>query len=131
MLFCGHEQITYTCTDTRLLTKVRFWGCMTHCVFYSDRLCIVFGWDTKTGSLTSSSSMWPLSIAQRRSPVGPSVEFLLPVQVKSITEKSCCSSPGVSSSWPTSSLSIVFPRNGRLEIGWQLVRLLHEELNRK
>lgn len=56
-------------------------------VFYSYREHIMFGWDTKTGSLTSSTSMWPLSIAQRRSPVGCSVEFPLPVQVKGIIEK--------------------------------------------
>lgn len=47
----------------------------------------MFGWDTKSGSLTSSTSMGPLSIAQRRSPVGSSVEFPLPVQVKGIIEK--------------------------------------------
>lgn len=78
----------------------------------------MFGWDTKTGSLTSSTSMGPLSIAQRRSPVGSSVEFPLPVQVKDIIKKRCCCSPGVSFSWQTSALSIVFPRNGRFETEW-------------
>ena len=79
----------------------------------------MFGWNTKTGSLTSSMSMWPLSIAQRRSPVGPSAEFPLPVQVKNIIEKRCRWSPGASLHWPTSAFSTVSPRNERFEIEWQ------------
>lgn len=42
---------------------------------------------TQNSSLTSSTSMWPLSIAQRRSPVEPLVEFSLTVQVQSMIEK--------------------------------------------